>query len=398
MPPSSIPGVGEVTRYLRMLVDQDPRLADLWVTGEVSNLSQHSSGHIYFTLKEGGAALRCAFFRGRNQGQRNRLTDGAAVAIHGSLSVYEPRGELSLLVDFVQPAGVGALTAEFERRRAAYAAEGLFAAERKRPLPAFPRTIGVVTSPTGAVLHDISDVLARRWPLASLLVQPSPVQGAAAAPAVAHAVRVIGEHRPDVVIVARGGGSAEDLWAFNEEPVVRAIFASPVPVVSAVGHETDVTLADLVADVRAPTPSAAAELVAPDRGDLGHRVEAMRRRSDRCVDRQIDDATRDVDRQIQRLGRLAPDTAFARQAIHERMRSLEQQVHASIERRSGQIDAMRGRLVALSPRSTLQRGYALVERPGGAPVTRASALIADDPIIVHLQDGSRHARIIEEAS
>jgi len=396
--PSHIPGVGEVTRYLRMVVENDPRLADLWVTGEVSNLSLHSSGHIYFTLKEEGAALRCAFFRGRNQGQRDRLAEGAAVAIHGGLSVYEQRGELSFIVDFVQPAGVGALAAEFERRRAAYAAEGLFAPERKRRLPAFPRTIGIVTSPTGAVLHDISDVLARRWPLATLLVQPSPVQGPGAATAVAHAVRAISAHQPDVVIVARGGGSAEDLWAFNEEAVVRAIFASPIPIVSAVGHETDVTLADLVADVRAPTPSVAAELVAPDRADLLHRIKAMRSRTDRCLDQRVGDAFSGIERQVHRLDRLAPDTAAAHRSVTERMRDIERLLLRDIERRREWIGSLYGRLGALSPHATLARGYAIIERSDGGPVGSAAALATGDAVVLRLRDGARAAQIVGDAS
>ena len=269
MPPEVYP-VSQVTRYLRELLETNRHLTEIWVAGEVSNLSLASSGHIYFTLKDARGALRCAFFRNRNVGQRDRLSEGASLIVYGSLSLYEQRGDLSFVVDFVQPEGTGALAAEFERRRARFEEEGLFAPGRKRELPRFPRRVGVVTSATGAVFHDICDVLGRRWPLAEIVLQPAPVQGDGAAPAVAEAIRTITHEQDlDVLIVARGGGSTEDLWAFNEEPVIRAIFASPVPVVSAVGHETDTTLSDLVADVRAPTPSAAAELVAHSAGRLG---------------------------------------------------------------------------------------------------------------------------------
>ncbi|MXZ62269.1 MAG: exodeoxyribonuclease VII large subunit, partial [Chloroflexi bacterium] len=252
MPPEVYP-VRQVTRYLRELIEANRHLSDIWVSGEVSNLTRASSGHVYFTLGDGGAALRCVLFRSRNVGQAQRIDEGLSVVVYGSLSLYEQRGDLSFIVDFVQPEGIGALAAEFERLRAKFEEEGLLAVERKRPLPAFPQRVGLVTSPTGAVLHDVTDVLGRRWPLARLVVAPARVQGEGAAALIADALRRLGEEHLDAIILARGGGAAEDLWPFNEEPVSRAIYASPVPVISAVGHETDTTLADLVADVRAPT-------------------------------------------------------------------------------------------------------------------------------------------------
>src|SRR5438445_6355020 len=255
--------VSALARYLKDLLESNLTLTNLWVEGEISNLTRSQRGHVYFTLKDANAAIQCVMFQRQYRG--SPLEGGAQVLAHGNVSFYEQRGNVQLIVDFVQPAGVGARQAEFESLKEKLAADGLFDQARKRPLPAFPARIGVVTSSTGAVFHDICQVLTRRWPLAEIVLAPTPVQGAQAAINIADAIRLLNaQPRIDVIIVARGGGSMEELWAFNEEIVARAVFASAVPVVSAVGHETDYTIADLVVDVRAPTPSAAAELVAPD--------------------------------------------------------------------------------------------------------------------------------------
>jgi exodeoxyribonuclease VII large subunit len=396
-PPQDAYQVSAVTRYLRELLQGNRHLSDIWIEGEVSNLSKPSSGHIYFTLKDRDAALRCVFFRNRNMGQHDRVEGGASLIVHGSISLYEQRGELSFQVDFVQPAGTGALAAEFERRRAAFEAEGVFAEQRKRPLPRFPRRIGVVTSPTGAVIRDITTVLARRWPMATLLLSPSPVQGDGAASAVAEAMQLLArDHHPDVIIVARGGGAAEDLWAFNEDPVVRAIYASPVPVVSAVGHETDVTLADLVADVRAPTPSAAAELVAPDRADVARVVTSLRARGEVHVTRGLAAARETLDGGVGALIAALPDVAERRQQVVERATSAVRSVELSVARTRERTADVAGRLTALSPAATLQRGYAIVERDaqdGSGIVTRAGDLSPGDRVTLQLRDGRKAARI-----
>ncbi len=399
MPPEVYP-VGQVTRYLRELIESNRHLSQIWVAGEVRNLTQASSGHIYFTLgdEQARAGLRCAFFRQRNIGQRERLAEGASVVVYGSLSVYEPRGELSFIVDFVQPEGTGAQAAEFERLRALFEADGLLAPERKRPLPPFPRRIGVVTSAAGAVLHDVLDVLRRRWPIAEVIVQPTQVQGEGAGALIAEALRALGERatprrRPDVIILARGGGAAEDLQAFNEEPVGRAIFASPVPVVSAVGHETDTTLADLVADLRAPTPSAAAELVAPDRGEVAQRIDAISRRGEARLARLLRDALERIGGQRAALEAALPDLAATRREIDWReaacARALDERIGLARERSA----ALAGRLGALSPRATLERGYAVVERADGTLATSAAALRRGEAVALRLRDGLRAARI-----
>ena len=404
MPPEVRP-VWQVVRYLRELVSRDAALADLWVAGEVSNLTAASSGHLYFTLKDSAGQqsagqLNCVFFRNNNVGQRDLVANGASLVAHGAITLYEARGSLQLMVDFVQPAGVGARQAEFERRKARFDAEGLFEAGRKRTLPRFPQRIGVVTSARGAAIHDIQSVLARRWPLATILFRPTVVQGDEAAVAIAEAVRDIAPAsgraaatRPDVVIVGRGGGAAEDLWAFNEEPVVRAIFGCPVPVVSAVGHETDTTLADLVADRRAPTPSAAAELVAPDRLEVARGIQAVRARHDVRMTRAVAGAREAVAAVTQRMARRLPDTAplHRRVAAHaDLMRHFTQTAATEARERTSAVAA---RLRALSPEATLERGYALVSGQDGRPVGSASGIATGDALDVRWHDGGVRARV-----
>lgn len=390
--------VHAVTRYLREVLDRDPLLGDVWVEGEISNLTVASSGHIYFTLKDEFSQLRCAFFRGQNQPHRHKMEPGALIIAHGSVSLYEARGEVQLVVDFVEPAGVGALQAEFERRRAQFEAEGLFDPARKRALPRFPRRIGVVTSEQGAAIHDILTVLARRWPLAPITLAPTLVQGDTAAASIADALRAVApydrpETCPDLVIVGRGGGSAEDLWAFNEEPVVRAIFGCPVPVISAVGHETDITLADLVADVRAPTPSAAAEIAAPDRAEVARSVELRLGNAEYALIRRLDAWQDDVQHLLTRMDRRAPDWAPLERHIAEQVDRMR---HALL-RATGHARERTARLVSrvetLSPLATLDRGYTLVAREDGTPLPAADGVREGDALDIRWRDGSRRARV-----
>ena len=399
MPPTEVRPVWQVVRYLRELVAQDRVLADLWVGGEVSNLTAASSGHLYFTLKDQGGQLRCVFFRSANVNQRALVKNGTSLIAHGAVSVYVERGDVQLMIDFVQPAGVGAEQAEFERRKARFEAEGLFDPARKRALPRFPRRIGVVTSARGAAFHDIQTVLARRWPLATLVFRPAIVQGEEAAVSVADAIRTIARQRsrpdllPDVLIVGRGGGANDDLSAFNEEPVVRAIFGCPIPVVSAVGHETDTTLADLVADVRAPTPSAAAELVAPDRLDIARRVDGLRARQDMRIARAVASARESVGRTTQQMARRLPDTAPMHRSVAQHADGLRHTLLRTTSEARERIAGSVHRLQALSPNATLDRGYALVSREDGTPVSRAAGLAVDEAIEVRWSDGSHGARV-----
>jgi exodeoxyribonuclease VII large subunit len=295
MPPSTPAGaepernvytVSRLNREVRVLIERG--LGVVWVEGELSNLSVPSSGHWYFSMKDRDAQLRCAMFRQRNTAVGFTPKAGQQILARGRVSVYEPRGDYQFIVEHLEEAGVGALKREFERLKAKLAAEGLFALERKRSLPRFPRRIGVITSPTGAALRDILHILARRFPPAAVLIYPTPVQGDAAIASIVEAIALASARAEcDVLIVARGGGSLEDLWAFNDERVARAIHASAIPIVSGVGHEIDFTIADFVADARAPTPSGAAELVAPDRTAC---LEALSRTMERltaCMRREL---------------------------------------------------------------------------------------------------------------
>ncbi len=261
--------VTDLTRYIREMFEMDYRLQDVWVQGEISNFSRPSSGHVYFSLKDSGAALKCVMWRTAVTAAVKRLREGDAIVAHGKLGVYEPQGTYQLYVDAIQTAGVGDLYQQFERLKAQLQAEGLFESDRKRPLPGIVRTIGIVTSPTGAALQDMLNIIGRRWPLLRIVLSPTPVQGSDAPPKIIAALKRLYQRDDlDAIIIGRGGGSIEDLWCFNDENVARTIAQSPIPIVSGVGHEVDFTIADFVADVRAPTPSAAAELITPDQTEV----------------------------------------------------------------------------------------------------------------------------------
>ena len=387
--PQSRP-VGEVARHIRSRLSVDPQLNDIWIEGEVRSLSRSGAGHYYFDLAdaESDAALSCAFFRSQNRGVR--VEQGDQVLVHGSADLYLPRGSLQIIVDALRPIGEGVLQAEFERRFRNLEAEGLFSPQRKRPIPAVPKRIGVVTSPSGAVWHDIQQVVARRWPLASLLLAPCLTQGAGAAASIADAIQrlnLLTVDEPDVIIVARGGGSPEDLWAYNEEPVARGIFASEIPVISAVGHETDVTISDHVADRRAPTPSAAAEIAVPDRAEKAARVAGLRQSADLTIEGLLSQRSQQLVNQCERLERSVPHPPTLRVEINRRRRELDQ----AAERRFTLLNAARSaaaaRLSALNPRGTLERGYAIVANADGRIVTAANSLGEDERISIQFADG-----------
>jgi exodeoxyribonuclease VII large subunit len=431
--------VSRLNREVRSVLER--ALSVIWVEGELSNFSEPASGHWYFSLKDRGAQLRCAMFRMQNSLVGFTPRDGAHLLLRGRISVYEARGEYQLIVEHLEEAGVGALKREFERLKSRLAAEGLFALERKRALPRFPQRIGVITSPSGAALHDILKILARRFPPAAVLIYPAPVQGAAAVPALIAALAAAGARDEcDVLILARGGGSLEDLWAFNDERLARAIVTSPLPVVSAVGHEIDFTIADFVADVRAPTPSAAAELVVPDACAClesvvraGERLALAMRRELRAFALHVEGARRRLalvhpgvrlQQQTQRLDDLTVRLRGAARARvqrgHLRLAELQRRLtHRSPERllaqqRSRQQDlelrlrhaanlrvgaasqrlalAQRG-LHAVSPLATLARGFAIVTRADGALVTDAAAVAAGEEIEAQLARGILRARV-----
>lgn len=379
--------VSQVATYIRSELESDPHLGDLWIEGEVSNLSIASSGHAYFNLKDRQAVLQAVMFR--SQRGIHLLANGEQVTAHGRISFYEPRGTLNIMVDVVAPQGLGELALELERLTQKLAAEGLFDPSRKRPLPVFPKVVGVVTSPTGAVFHDIQNVLSRRFPLARLVLSPTLVQGDGASASIASALELLDrEGGCDVIIVARGGGSLEDLWAFNEEAVARAIYACRTPVVSGVGHETDETIADFVADVRAPTPSAAAELITPDVRDLRFTVANFLQRMDRQLAGQLQQERAGIDRLRRQLEAGVPDITTLRRRIDDLSRVAGAAVASMAMQRRLEVDGFYQRLRGLDPRATLRRGFAVVEVVGtGLALTRASQASPGDELLITVADG-----------
>ena len=448
MPPSSQAGaparnvftVSRLNREVRALLERG--LGVVWVEGELSNLSQPTSGHWYFSLKDRDAQLRCAMFRQRNAGVGFVPKAGQHVLARGRITLYEPRGDYQFVIDHLEEAGVGALRREFERLKVQLSAEGLFALERKRSLPKFPRRIGVITSPTGAAIRDILHILERRFPPAAVLIYPTPVQGEAAIPAIVRALRLASARAEcDVLILARGGGSLEDLWAFNDERVARAIHASTLPVVSGVGHVIDFTIADFVADARAPTPSAAAELAAPDRRACLEALDRTMERLTACMQRELRSLAGHLDATTRRFERAHPGNRLEQQA--QRLDDFEQRLAAAIrgslhgyrsrvsdlharlahESPVGRVRdclarhaALHGRLLraadqslaraqqrlgvavrmldTVSPLATLSRGFAIVTRvTDGALLTRADSVAPEEEIEARLANGRIRARV-----
>jgi exodeoxyribonuclease VII large subunit len=388
--------VTQAVTYLRELIETDLLLGDVWISGEVSGPRTQPSGHTYFTLKDAGGQLRGVLFRSallRQKRMAEHLEQGAQVIVHGRLTVYEARGELQVVIDFVQPEGVGLRHAQFERLRQQLEEEGLFDASRKRALPAFPRRIGVVTSPAGAVFHDICNVLRRRWPVAEVLLAPTPVQGPEAPLGIVAGIEALNQQDAiDVIIVARGGGSVEELWAFNEEPVARAVFGSIIPVVSAVGHETDFTICDYVADLRAPTPSAAAELVAPDAYQVRAQISGAVTYALGNIQQRLDRGRGGVDGLMARAQRGAADVDRVRQRIDDLLQRTFRAVQAQERQRRDHLRRCQAQLAALDPQATLDRGYAVVHKAGSV-VSSISAVGIGDSLIIKVADGGFPARV-----
>jgi exodeoxyribonuclease VII large subunit len=386
--------VGRLNAEARMLLESG--LPALWVEGEISNFSCPSSGHWYFTLKDRNAQIRCAMFRSANMRVGFRPKDGQHLVVRGRVSLYEPRGDYQLIAEAMEDAGEGALRREFERLKARLQAEGLFDAGLKRPLPAMPRRIAVVTSPSGAAVRDVLHILARRFPPAAVLVVPTPVQGAAATASIVAALELASSRADvDVIILARGGGSIEDLWCFNDEQVARAIRRSRVPVVSGVGHEIDFTIADFAADVRAPTPSGAAELVVPERRALLATLAKDATRLRRCAVHLLSRLGDRYAALSQRLARAHPGNRLQQQAqrldeLDLRMRRALENVLARTEHRL--LLARRG-LDAISPLATLERGYAIVTGPDGRALQSSTEVQVGDAIEARLKSGVLQATV-----
>lgn len=392
--------VSELTSFIRRLLEKDPATQDCWVRGEISNLSRPASGHIYFTLKDSGAALRCVVWRTDASRIRIAWMDGAEVEVHGRITVYEVSGQYQLVVDAVQPVGEGLLFQEFLKLKARLEAEGLFDPDRKRPLPEVPSRIGIVTSATGAAVQDMLNTISRRFPLAEVILCPTPVQGVDAPSLIIKALqRVVIEGKPDVVIVARGGGSLEDLWAFNDEQVVRAIASLPVPVVTGIGHETDFTLADFAADLRAPTPTAAAELVTPNRIDLAAQLLGFQKYLMDLVKgklQSLDQETRQIVYQL-KLSSPLSRVQMQRQTQDEALEGMRIAMSHQAEIRSMRLAGFMHRFNAVNPSAVVNRGYAIVTHLGtGNVITGIQQVVKGDRIHVRVRDGGFNAVAEEE--
>jgi exodeoxyribonuclease VII large subunit len=440
VPERRILSVSDLNRAARGLLEGGFPL--LWVEGEISNLARPASGHLYFSLKDPQAQVRCALFKNRGQLLRFKPADGMKVLVRGRVSLYEPRGDYQFIAEHMEDAGHGALKRAFEELKAKLAAEGLFDPARKRPVPEIPRRIGVITSPSGAALHDILNVIRRRYPLARVVLYPTPVQGEGAAAKIAAMIATASTHADcDVLILARGGGSLEDLWAFNEEPVARAISACRIPLVSGVGHEIDFTIADFVADLRAPTPTGAAELVTPDLSEwqrrLTQRVErlhhsqlrllqGLHRRLDWCDERlqqlhparMLRDRSQRLDELQMRLGRYVRShlrhertrlnglqaALYAHSPMQQLRRASDRLTALDVHLRGAaraQMSHMANRLAlsmraldAVSPLATLDRGYAIVgDAASGTTLSHVSALRPGQTVRTRLADGSFTAEV-----
>jgi exodeoxyribonuclease VII large subunit len=434
--------IRELTRYVKMKLEADPLLQDVWVRGEISNFTRHSSGHMYFTLKDKDSRMKCVMFAGQASRMKFVPKDGTNVIARGNVAVYERDGQYQFYVMAMQPDGIGSLYLAYEQLKKKLEDEGLFSAARKRPIPAFPRAVGVITSPTGAAVRDIFITLGRRYPSIPVLLCPVSVQGSAAAPSIVNAIRTMNERREvDVLIVGRGGGSLEELWAFNEEPVVRAIAASSIPVISAVGHETDFTLSDFAADLRAATPTAAAELAVPSRLELKQNVMHLTQRLQASVLSQaerkrqrlvrlrrspflIDPKRQLMLQQTERLDRLQAALAFLTKSrlsvstdryarldrrlsaagpseqAKQASRSLEMAKLKLLQAMNAQMKDARHayalhlkRLDALSPLKVMQRGYSLVYDDKNQLVKTADQVRPGDIIKVKLADGVLDAQV-----
>lgn len=390
--------VKELTRYVKGLLDADPLLRSVWVQGEISNFKWHHSGHIYFTLKDETSQVKVVMFRSYANRLRFRPENGMQVIVQGNVTVYERDGVYQLYAAAMEPFGLGALHLEFEQLKRRLAAEGLFDDALKRPLPRLPRAVGLVTAPTGAAIRDMITVSCRRFPGVRLVLAPALVQGPGAAESLIRALGLVARvPEVDVVIIGRGGGSLEDLWAFNDERLARAIRACPVPVVSAVGHETDFTIADFAADLRAPTPSAAAELVVPSRSELQGVVDGLRIRlataARRAVERRRIRLRSLAERPVLQRpeGRLQQD----RQRLDDLARRLEYLGGSLLAARRRELGGLAGRLEALSPLAVLARGYAIARTGDGRVVKEAASLRVGDRLDVLLHKGSVRCQVEE---
>ena len=382
--------VSEVNAYLKGLMEADANLQNLWVEGEISNLSRPASGHLYFTLKDADSSIRCVMWKNRAQTVNFVLQDGVAVTAHGGLSVYEQRGQYQLYVDDLRPRGEGALFQEFQRLKTKLEGEGLFDPARKRPLPPWPKRIGIVTSATGAAYQDMEKTLYRRFPLVEIILEAASVQGESAPGEIVASLKRLYEIKPDLILIGRGGGSIEDLWAFNDEGVARILSESPVPVISGVGHETDFTITDFVADLRAPTPTAAAELAVPDQVELRFTLGEFQNRLARAAESSILEKRRSAENLALQIERMSPlgEINNGRQRVDELFGRTGRETTSYLRSARDSCRAFQSRLSSLNPEAILQRGYAILTGEDGTTIYLVGQTSTGDQLQVRVSDGT----------
>lgn len=389
---SKIYTVSKINRYIKKLFENDYNLQDVWILGEISNFKLHSSGHMYFVLKDKESQIKCVMFRGNNYTLRFMPEDGMKVKVRGDISVYEKRGEYQLYVKEIIEAGKGELYLAFERLKAKLKDEGLFSEEIKKKLPLVPHNIAVITSPTGAAIRDIITISLRRFSNLSILVVPSLVQGAFAAREIAKKIDFLNRHFKDLdfIIIGRGGGSLEELWAFNEEILARSIYNSKIPIVSAVGHETDFTISDFVADLRSPTPSAAAEMTIPDKSSLIKNIGLLESKINRAIKRNLELKMERIDSISRRLKYQGPENKINQyyQYIDEFSARLNSRIKHRVELYEERVKKDSQRLDSLSPRAVIERGYSICRKiPGKEIIKRLEQIEVGTRIEVIISDG-----------
>jgi len=388
--------VTELTRYLRQLFESDDVLQDVWVYGEISNLTRHTSGHVYFTIKDSGAALKCVIWKSLAMRIRLPIQNGMAIEARGAIGIYEPRGEYQLYVSAVRSAGEGQLYQQFLKLKARLETEGYFDAGHKRAIPPHPQKIGVVTSTSGAALQDILNTLRKRYRLAEIVLAPTAVQGFEAPSEIAAAIQRLNEReQPDVILLARGGGSLEDLWAFNDERVVKAVYNSAAPVITGVGHETDFTLADFASDLRAPTPTAAAVMATPDSSELSASLSAVQAHLQNQVQNFCALRLERLALLSRRLRQNSPlwQVQNNRQRLDEMAARCSRSLNNNLKLRRVAFEGIAQRLWALNPLATLQRGYAIVTDEKGKVISSSQQVTVEDKIKVRVSDGSFGAKV-----
>ena len=390
--------VGDVNRYVKMLMDNDALLSSVSVRGEISNLKYHTSGHLYFTLKDADAELSAVMFRSSAASLKFAAKNGMQVTAYGRISVYEKSGKCQLYVSAMTEDGKGILQQEYEKLFRKLSDEGLFSDSRKRPIPKIPDCIGIITSPTGAAVRDMINVTGRRWPAAKILLYPSLVQGNEAPASLCGAFEYLNADKScDVIIIGRGGGSIEDLWAFNDERVVRAIAASEIPVISAVGHETDFTLSDFAADRRAPTPSAAAELAVPDRNELGQRVDDAFDRIENSLLAFIATKKKILDSDAKRLELASPSSRVnsERKMLLAKYEIIDKSLASLMAKSTDNLRAAAGKLEAINPLAILARGYSITRADDGSVLNSISTIKQGDTVNILFADGEADAQILK---